>query len=94
MEAGNPFFSWLAGQPAYVEVGLGIVFCLLIAPVLLALVARGLTAFEDSLGRILAQSALLTPDPDLTLQGQWNILRRALLEEMPWLRRALSKPNA
>ena len=44
MGTGNPFFSWLATQPAFIEVGMGILFCLLIAPVLLAMIAVGLTS--------------------------------------------------
>jgi len=94
MEAGNPFFSWLAAQPAYVEVGLGIAFCLLIAPVMLAFIARGLTALEDSLGRVLSRSGLLTPDAVPSLKGKWEALLRAVQQELPWLRKALSKRHA
>jgi hypothetical protein len=94
MEAGNPFFSWLAAQPAFVEVGLGILFCLLIAPALLALVARGLTAIEESVGRVLTQSGMLTPDAGPALHGKWDTLKQALTKEIALLRRALTKPNA
>jgi hypothetical protein len=94
METGNPFFSWLAAQPAFVEVGLGMMFCLVIAPVLLAVVAAGLTTVEQSLGRVLSQSGLLTPAAGPAFRSKWEPLRDALLQELPSLRKALSKRHA
>jgi hypothetical protein len=42
----NGFFGWLAAQPAFVEVALGAVFCLIVAPTVLATVAAALTSTE------------------------------------------------
>jgi threonine/homoserine/homoserine lactone efflux protein len=45
---GNPadFFTWLAVQPAFLEVGLGAFFCLIVAPAVLAAIAITVTALE------------------------------------------------
>jgi len=91
----DPFFSWLATQPAFIEVGLGILFCLLIAPVLLAMIAVGLTSLEAKLGRIFSQSGLLLADATPARAGsRWEPLRRAVAQELPWLRKAFSKRHA
>ena len=92
MGTGNPFFGWLASQPAFIEVGLGILFCLVIAPVLLALVAACLTSIEQLVGRILGQSGLLSTDTSAA--NKWAPLRRAVARELPWLRKALQKLRA
>ena len=84
----DPFFTWLAAQPAFVEVGLGIAFCLLIAPAMLAVVATSLTRFEEKVERIISQSGLLTADAGPAFAGKWEPLRRALIQELPRLRRA------
>jgi hypothetical protein len=94
MVTGHPFFSWLAAQPAGVAVGLGMIFCLVIAPVLLAVVAAGLTTLEQSLGRVLTQSGLLTPAAGPAFRSKWQPLRDALLQELPSLRKALPKRPA
>jgi hypothetical protein len=85
----DPFFTWLAAQPAFVAVGLGIAFCLVIAPLMLAAVALGLTRLEAKVGRIVSASGMIA-----TGSLQWKPLRRALLREMPWLSKAFSKPHA
>ena len=91
----DPFFSWLAAQPAFVEVGVGIAFCLVIAPSLLAAIAVGLTSVEGKLGRILSQSGLLSADATpVRTSSRWEPLRRAVAQELPWLRKALSKRHA
>jgi hypothetical protein len=91
----DPFFSWLAGQPAFIEVGMGILFCLLIAPVLLAMIAVSLTSLEVKLGRILSQSGLLLADTASPRPAnKWEALRRAIAQELTSLRKALSKPPA
>ena len=46
MDNSNDFFAWLAVQPPFVEVALGVVFCLIVAPALLAGVATAVTALE------------------------------------------------
>jgi len=91
----DPFFSWLATQPAFIEVGMGILFCLLIAPVLLAMIAVGLTSLEVRLGRILSQSGLLLADTAPARPGnRWEPLRRAVAQELARLRKALSNRHA
>ena len=91
----DPFLSWLATQPAFIEVGLGILFCLLIAPVLLAGIALGLTSVEEKLGRILSESGLLAAGATTARAGsRWEPLRRAVAQELPWLRKAVSKRHA
>ena len=90
----DPFFNWLAAQPAFVEVGLGIAFCLLIAPAMLAVVATSLTKFEEKVERIISESGLLTADVGPAFAGKWEPLRRALTRELPWLRRANAKRHA
>ena len=93
--SGNPFFSWLAAQPAFIEVGLGIAFCLVIGPLLLALVAVALTLLEGKLARLLSDIGLLAPSSaQQTLQNRWEPLRGALLRELPWLRKAAPKRHA
>ena len=89
--SGNPFFSWLASQPAFIEVGLGMAFCLVIAPVLLALVAAVLTSIEATLARILSESGLLTPGGAQDSPGRWEPLRRAVAQE---LRKVAAKRQA
>jgi hypothetical protein len=46
MDNSFDFFSWLAQQPPFVEVAIGAFFCLVVAPVLLACIARAVSAFE------------------------------------------------
>jgi hypothetical protein len=89
--SGNPFFSWLASQPAFIEVGLGMAFCLVIAPVLLALVAAALTSIEAKLARILSESGVLTPGSAQASRNRWEPLRHALGQE---LRKVASKRQA
>jgi len=86
------FYSWLAAEPAFVAVGLGIVFCLLIAPALLAMVAVGLTRLEVKIGRILEESGILTLTTDPVLN--WKSVRRAIAQELHSPRRSPSKPQS
>jgi len=90
----DPFFNWLAAQPAFVEVGLGIAFCLLIAPAMLAVIAASLTTFEHKVERIISQSGFLTADAGPAFAGKWDPLRRVLLQELPWPKRASAKRQA
>ena len=46
MDNSHDFFSWLAQQPAFVEVAVGAFFCLVVAPVMLAGIATAVSAFE------------------------------------------------
>ncbi len=90
MGPANPFFGWLAAQPPFVEVALGIVFCLVIGPALLALVATALTALEGKVGRILSQSGVLAAGQP-GVAPNWRLLSRAILQELPRLRKASPK---
>ncbi len=40
------FFTWIAIQPAFVGVSVGVFFCLVIAPALLATIATAITVLE------------------------------------------------
>jgi len=40
------FFSWLASQSAFVEVGVGVFFCLVVLPAVLAGIATAVTRLE------------------------------------------------
>jgi hypothetical protein len=46
------FFMWLAAAPAFVQVVLGVGFNLIIAPVVLATVAAGVTSLEHLFERL------------------------------------------
>jgi hypothetical protein len=46
MDTSLEFFSWLASQSAFVEVVVGVFFCLIVAPALLAGIATGITLLE------------------------------------------------
>jgi len=50
--AGSWFWRWLADQPAFVEVGIGMCFVLIIGPAALAVVAIALTRVETVVGGI------------------------------------------
>ena len=45
-EIDGPFYTWLAAQPAFVEVALGVLFVTFIAPGILAAVASVLSQLE------------------------------------------------
>jgi hypothetical protein len=64
----NDFFSWLAVQPPCVEVALGALFCLIVAPAFVAGVAMGVTALEAFAETRLIQlfASLRTQDTSLT----------------------------
>lgn len=40
------FFNWISTEPAFVGVSVGVFFCLVIAPALLAAIATAITALE------------------------------------------------
>ena len=51
-EPGSSFWRWLADQPAFIEVGVGMCFVLIIAPAVLTGVAITLTNLEAIVGGI------------------------------------------
>ena len=40
------FFNWIASQPAFVGVSVGVFFCLVVAPAVLAAIATTITVLE------------------------------------------------
>jgi len=67
-EAGSWFWDWLADQPAFIEVGIGMCFVLIIAPAALAAVAILFTRVEAVIegivvGRFAARSPLSSGTP-------------------------------
>lgn len=59
MDNSYDFFSWLARQPAFVEVAVGAFFCLVVAPILLAAIATAVSAFEAFLETRLSGANLI-----------------------------------
>lgn len=47
MNTSPEFFSWLANQSAFVEVVIGVFFCLVVAPAMLAGIATAVTRLES-----------------------------------------------
>jgi hypothetical protein len=56
----SEFFSWLANEPAFIEVGVGVFYCLVVAPLLLAGIATAITVLEGVVETGL--SAILVPN--------------------------------
>jgi hypothetical protein len=55
------FFTWLAAQPYSVEVAIGAIFVVIIAPAVLAGMAAAATWAERLVGELLRVSGLLLP---------------------------------
>jgi hypothetical protein len=55
MDILGTIVSWLAGQPAFVEVCIGVFFCLAIGPVVLASIAIAITAAERTIEQRLTE---------------------------------------
>ena len=51
-DAKSVLWSWVADQPAYIEVAVGMAFVLILAPAILAVVALLLTQLESIAGSI------------------------------------------
>ena len=49
MDIWSGIFSWLAGQPPFVEVCVGVFFCLAIAPIIIGSIAMTVTAAEAAI---------------------------------------------
>jgi hypothetical protein len=49
MDIWSSIFSWLAGQPPFLEVCVGVLFCLAIGPIILACIAMTVTAAEAAI---------------------------------------------
>ena len=58
---GHLFFSWLATQPDSVEVAIGAIFVVIIAPAVLGGMAALATWAERPIGELLRMSGLLNP---------------------------------
>ena len=62
LEADSWLWRWLADQPAYIEVGIGMFFVLAIAPAVLTAVAVALTRAE-AIAESLAVGRFTVPSP-------------------------------
>jgi hypothetical protein len=66
MNLSPEFFSWLANQSAFVEVMVGVFFCLVVAPVLLAGIATAVTLLEGFVETGLSAIPMLNMAPAFT----------------------------
>jgi hypothetical protein len=66
MDPSPEFFSWLANQPAFVEVAVGVFFCLVVAPALLAGIATAITLLEGFVETGLSAIPMLNMAPACT----------------------------
>ena len=69
MDPTPEFFNWLANQSAFVEVGLGVFFCLVVAPALLAGIATAVTRLEDFVATNLGSPCLLPVGTQTNAKG-------------------------
>jgi len=60
LETGSWFWRWLADQPAFIEVGIGMIFVLVLAPATLVSVAIAATRLEALAERMAVR--FLSPD--------------------------------
>jgi len=60
-ESGSRLWQWLASQPPFVEVAIGIGFVLVLAPTVLAAVAMGCTRLEMLAESIAAKRLTIRP---------------------------------
>lgn len=65
MDLSFEFFSWLANQSAFVEVVIGVFFCLVIAPATLAGIAAAVTRLERFVETGLSAIPMLNMAPTL-----------------------------
>jgi hypothetical protein len=63
MNPSPEFFSWLANQSAFVDVMVGVFFCLVVAPVLLAGIATAVTRLEGFVATGLSAIPMLNMAP-------------------------------
>ena len=64
MNPSPELFSWIANQSAFVEVMVGVFFCLVIAPTVLAGAATAITLLEGYVETGLAAIPILNIKPD------------------------------
>ena len=57
----NTFYGWLAAQPAFVEVAIGVLFVVVVAPVTLAFVALATTRLEEFCAKLCIAAIHLHP---------------------------------
>ena len=67
MNPSPEFFSWLANQSAFVEVVVGVFFCLIVAPALLAGIATAVTRLEGFVETGLSAIPMLNVAPAFAL---------------------------
>jgi hypothetical protein len=61
--AWSSLYSWLAGQPDVVQVGLTTLFCLAIAPAVLFVIATGFGAFDRIVAKLAHGAHLIEAGP-------------------------------
>jgi len=66
MDTSPEFFSWLANQSAFVEVVIGVFFCLVVAPAILAGIATAVTRLEGFVETGLSAIPMLKLTPAFT----------------------------
>lgn len=74
MDPTPEFFNWLANQSAFVEVVIGVFFCLVVAPVILAGIATVVTRLEGLVETGLSAIPMLNMAPAPTRSSgtsQW-----------------------
>ena len=60
-ESGSSLWQWLASQPPFVEVAIGMSFVLIVAPLVLAAVALACTKSETLAQRLTAERLTIRP---------------------------------
>jgi hypothetical protein len=69
-EPGSSFWRWLADQPAFIEVGIGMCFVLIIAPAVLTAVAVACTQAEVFVRSLVAGGLMVPSSPTSQSQAE------------------------
>ena len=71
-EPGSSFWRWLVDQRAFIEVGIGMCFVLIIAPAVLTAVAIALTRVEAVVEGIVVARFATRPPLSLSMPATWS----------------------
>ena len=71
-EPGSSFWRWLADQPAFIEVAIGMCFVLIIAPAALTAVAVALTRVEAVVEGIVVARFAARPLLSSSMPATWS----------------------
>ncbi|MEO8159022.1 MAG: hypothetical protein ABI648_14595 [Betaproteobacteria bacterium] len=80
MHTSPEFFGWLANQSAFVEVAVGVFFCLVVAPTALAGIATAVTRLEGFVETRLSAIPMLNGAPALTQSNETSSWRSSVAE--------------